>query len=87
MENMCKEDLKALIQSTNFALIDLSLYLDTHPKCSYALETFYDNRKTLMKALHIYEKRFGCLTIYGHQEKDIWDWKDEPWPWQKECDC
>ena len=87
MEKMCKEDLKAFIQKTNFALIDLSLYLDTHPDCSSALETFRDSHKTFIKALHIYERKFGPLTIYGHQNSNTWNWKCEPWPWQKECDC
>lgn len=84
---MCKEDLKKLIRSANFAVIDLSLYLDTHPDCPCALATYHDYHKTLMKALKVYEKRFGPLTIYGEHDMERWTWKDEPWPWQKECDC
>lgn len=87
MENMCKEDLKKLIQTTNFALVDLALYLDTHPKCPCGLATYHEYHRTLMMALKIYESRFEPLTIYGVYNEKRFDWKDEPWPWQKECDC
>jgi spore coat protein JB len=87
MENMCKEDLMNLIQTSNFAVIDLALYLDTHPDSRCALDTFHDYHHTLMKAVQIYEKRFEPLTIYGVFDEQEWSWKDEPWPWQKECDC
>lgn len=86
MENMCKEDLMKLIQSTNFAVIEMALYLDTHPDSSCALDTYHDYNKTLKEAVAIYEKRFGPLTIYGVNDENFWSWGDEPWPWQKECD-
>ena len=87
MENMCKEDLMKLIQSTNFAVIEMALYLDTHPNCSCALETYHDYKKTLKKAVEIFERRFEPLTIYGAHRKEEWNWVNEPWPWQKGCDC
>lgn len=87
MENMCKEDLMKLIQSTNFAVLDLGLYLNTHPKCQCALSTYHDYHKALMKAIKIYEERFEPLTIFGVHDENRWNWKDEPWPWQKEDDC
>lgn len=86
MENMCKEELMKLIQTTNFAVIEMALYLDTHPECSDALETYHDYNDTLKKAVAIYEKRFEPLTIYGVQCHDNWTWGNEPWPWQKGCD-
>lgn len=87
MENMCKEDLMKLIQNTNFAIIEMALYLDTHPDSSCALDTYHDYHKTLKKAVAVYEKNFGPLTIYGVYDENFWSWGDEPWPWQKECDC
>lgn len=87
MENMCKEDLFKVIQSTNFAIIELALYLDTHPRCSSALETYHEYHKTFKKAVAIYENRFEPITIYGVNNDDYWTWGNEPWPWQKECDC
>lgn len=87
METMCKEELMKLIQSTNFVIIEMALYLDTHPDCACALSTYHDYHKTFLEAVKIYEKRFEPLTIYGVYSDDYWTWGNEPWPWQKECDC
>ena len=87
MENMCKEDLFKFIQNTNFALIEMALYLDTHPECPCGLETYHDYHHSIKRAIDIYEKKYGPLTIYGVNCKDNWAWVDEPWPWQKGCDC
>ena len=87
MENMFKEDLFKFIQNTNFALIEMALYLDTHPECPCGLETYHDYHHSIKRAIDIYEKKYGPLTIYGVNCKDNWDWVDEPWPWQKGCDC
>lgn len=56
MENMCKEDLFKFIQNTNFALIEMALYLDTHPECPCGLETYHDYHHSIKKAIDIYEK-------------------------------
>ena len=65
MENMCKEDLFKFIQNTNFALIEMALYLDTHPECPCGLETYHDYHHSIKKAIDIYEKKYGPLTIYA----------------------
>ena len=65
MENMCKEDLFKFIQNTNFALIEMALYLDTHPECPCGLETYHDYHHSIKRAIDIYEKKYGPLTIYG----------------------
>ena len=43
MENMKKEDLLKHLQSTNFAIIELALYLDTHPDCPHARHLYQEN--------------------------------------------
>jgi len=88
METMNKDELKLLIQKTNFAIIDTNLYLDTHPNCKKALSFYQEQHKLLQSALHLYQKKYGPLTIYGVNDTEKnWSWTDEPWPWQKECDC
>ena len=87
MENMCKEELMKLVQTTNFAIIELALYLDTHPDSACALETYHDYHKTFKKAVEEYEKRFEPLTIYGMNNDEYWTWGNEPWPWQKGSGC
>lgn len=87
METMCKEDLKKLIQSTNFVVIELGLYLDTHPQDACALAKYHEKVRLLKEAVLRYEKEFGPLTIYGVKCDKNWTWVEEPWPWQKGCDC
>lgn len=86
MENMCRADLMKLIQNTSFAVLEMALYLDTHPNSSCALETYHDYHRTFKKAVAIYQEKFGPLTIYGVNDENDWNWVDSPWPWQKECD-
>lgn len=87
MENMCKEDLMNLIQSTNFTVIELGLYLDTHPECPCGLAAYEDYSELLKKAVKIYERKYEPLSIYGVENDGSWDWVQSPWPWQKGCDC
>lgn len=86
MENMCKKDLMEFIRRTSFAMVELALYLDTHPGCSCGLETYHDYHRAYHKALNLYEKKYGPITIYGVYDENNWAWIDEPWPWQKECE-
>ncbi len=87
MEHMCKEELKKLIQSTNFAVIELGLYLDTHPHSTCALAKYHEYKRTLKEAVAVYERNFGPLTIYGVKCEENWTWVDEPWPWQEGGNC
>lgn len=87
MEQMCKKELFDLIQQTKFAMVDMALYLDTHPHCQRALETYHHYHKINDEAMAIYEHKFGPLSIFGMHDENKWTWGEEPWPWQKECDC
>lgn len=87
MENMTKQELLNAIQVVNFAIIDLGLYLDTHPDCDCALHTYHDKKAEYERMVCFYEKKYGPLTIYGVENDRQWDWVDGPWPWQKGCDC
>lgn len=87
MENMCREDLMKLIQSTNFIVIELAMYLDTHPECPCGLSAYEDYSSMLQQAVAIYERKFEPLTIYNAENNGNWDYVQSPWPWQKGCDC
>lgn len=87
MEKMSKKELKKFIQSTNFAVLELGLYLDTHPESACALEKYHEYKRTLKEAVSVYERNFGPLTMYGVNCEENWTWIDEPWPWQEGCDC
>ena len=79
--NNNKEKLLHEIMSLNFAINDLTLYLDTHPNDTKAicLHNEYVQKVSILK--EDYEKLYGPLTI--NFISNTWDWIDEPWPWER----
>ncbi|MBS4203100.1 spore coat protein CotJB [Bacillus sp. FJAT-49754] len=71
------------LQATDFVIVELTLYLDTHPGDHEAIQqynAFVKKSKTLKRQ---FEKDFGSLTSFGYSySKYPWDWKEAPWPWQ-----
>ena len=67
------------IKCLNFAIIDLSLYLNTHPNDKKALCLHREYTNELESLKDKYQKIFGPLTIYYPCNK--WRWLEEPWPW------
>ena len=77
-----KEQLMKKLQEIDFALTDLSLYLDTHPDCNEALADHKKLRAEREKTARDYEQQFGPLTAGGTANTDFWDWTATPWPWE-----
>ncbi len=80
--NAAREALEQLM-AADFFVIDLQLYLDTHPCDRQALSLY---AKAVEKACVLreeYEKRFGPLTIPAAAcNTQMWTWEQAPWPWQ-----
>lgn len=78
-----KDELLKKLQGIEFAMVDLGLYLDSHPGCSDAL-AYYKNLKAEHDTLKAgFEERFGSLTAGSGGNTDYWDWTATPWPWEK----
>ena len=74
-----------LLQEINilsFTLVELNLFLDTHPCHTAALEKFqrYEVRSAELKRQ--YEKMFGPLTPSVNDNLTSWEWICGPWPWE-----
>lgn len=82
---MNKKKLLDCISATQFALVELGLYLDTHPHDREALEKFESARARLKAYIKQYEQQFGPLTLMGDFGNDGYDWIKNPWPWEKEA--
>ena len=66
MTEMCN-DKKALfrkIHECEFMIIDLGLYLDTHPDCTQALTAFHKHQAEYEHNVAEYERLYGPLTFY-----------------------
>jgi len=72
------------IQELEFALVDLSLFLDTHPQDQAAINDFLAIRDKWEAALKQYEESYGPLTATSHAAASKnWLWAEGPWPWEE----
>ena len=78
-ENNRKELLNE-IKGLNFSIIELGLYLDTHPEDQKALYLHREYAKQLEELKNKYQKMYGPLTIFYPCNK--WKWIESPWPWE-----
>lgn len=77
-----KDELLKQIYEASFAVVDLTLYLDTHPHDRNALEAFHEYQSRRKTALEAFEKKYYPLTVDGvtdHQKG--WTWGEAPAPW------
>lgn len=75
------EQMLMKIKELNFAVIELGLYLDTHPEDQRALCLHRKYVKELKDLKDKYQKVYGPLSIYYPCNK--WRWLEEPWPWER----
>lgn len=78
----CKECLKQLM-AIDFVLVELNLYLDTHPMDRRAIaehNRYLCMRKPLVKKV---EECYGPL-IHKTEAGYPWAWLNQPWPWRIE---
>ncbi len=69
------------LQTVDFAIVELMLYLDSYPTCCEArrmLDQLIEQRKPIADA---YEAEFGSLTATGKKGPG-WEWVNGPWPWE-----
>ena len=82
-----KQKLLKKLQICDFVLTEATLYLDTHPNNTMALEYFnkYNNmRKEIAKE---YSEKYGPLTRFDNNSDRSWQWIKSPWPWENMEDC
>lgn len=71
------------LQEIDFVLVELTLYLDTHPEDAQALNQFNSFALKRQEVAVEYEKKYGPLLQYGlSYSKYPWQWAESPWPWQ-----
>ena len=78
--NQIREEMLENIKCLNFAIIELGLYLDTHPEDKKALCLHKKYCKEYKELTDKYQKVYGPLTIYYPCNK--WRWIEQPWPWE-----
>lgn len=72
-------DLLLKIYAYDFALNDLSLYLDLHPEDTDVYKVFKKYTEELRRYLEMYEKKYGPMELDSSDySKYMWD--EGPWP-------
>ena len=77
-----KMEMLKQISATRFMMVDLALYLNTHPteKETIIEYNFYVMQwKTLKEN---YERNYGMLTQLNSLSPHPWNWISEPWNWE-----
>lgn len=85
MRKMSKHDLFCLISQFSFMLDDIILFLDTHPNCGEALESYNHFKHLRKEAVKDYTEMYGPISKYNVDVNNHWDWVNSPWPWEGEC--
>lgn len=71
------------IQGIDFVIVELNLYLDTHPQDLEAIKQFNEMTLKSMELKQRFEQQFGPLMNFGRSFSGYpWSWNDTPWPWQ-----
>lgn len=77
-----EEQLSDEIAALRFALIELTLFLDTHPSDGEALALFSEYNDKLLALSEQYVNLFGPLTVQDVTGKNGWTWGLTPMPFE-----
>lgn len=78
---MTAAELTDELAACRFALIDLTLFLDTHPTDAAALSRFAELRDDYARLAALYAQHIGPLTMADAQgEGGVWNWNRDPLP-------
>ena len=73
------------IDSLEFALTDLALYLDIYPDNEFMLKQFNNIRVGMNELIYEYHKKYGPLCLNNDAlNKYPYTWIKSPWPWESE---
>lgn len=86
MNDKCK--MLRRIYAFDFAIVELNLYLDSHPDDIKALKTLEQYRAKRADLVREYEACFGPYIVTSDDVRgDRWSWIDSPWPWDMKEGC
>jgi spore coat protein JB len=80
--NANRDELLKMISVLDFFIIDLHLYLNTHPTDKDAIQKYNRAVKRAKELREEYERSYGMLMPIGTASECPWQWIEEPWPWQ-----
>lgn len=83
-DNQERKRLLREIGKIDFVIVELGLYLDTHPFDQLAIEKYKNFQKICAQKKREYAERFGPLEfgspVFDSRE---WKWATQDWPWER----
>ena len=70
----------------SFTVIELALYLDTHPHDRSAMEYFNHYNRIKSQMEREFSRNFFPLTLDHAESNKDWRWGEAPLPWEGACD-
>jgi spore coat protein JB len=71
------------MQTIDFVIVELNLYLDTHPHDYQAIDQFNHYVQKSKEIKDKFQSIFGSLYHFGNSYSTYpWSWAEAPWPWQ-----
>ena len=82
-DNMSRTELMNKIKELDFAVVDLNLFLDTHPYDEDALKMLTMLSSALKSYKYDYAKKYGPLLVTDATNNTPFDWvaPENKWPW------
>ncbi len=77
-----QEKLMNKVQMYHFAMVDASLFLDTHPNDKEALKFFKRVKEMCEKAMEEYQQKYGSINIKDGEKDTKWEWATSAFPWE-----
>lgn len=81
-----REQLLNDIGIVSFVLVDLSLYLDTHPFDRNAMEYFNHYNRIKHQMVKEFSMKYYPLTMDMAESNKEWRWGAAPLPWEGACE-
>lgn len=80
-----KEQLLNDIGIASFVLVELGLYLDTHPTDRNAIEYFNHYNRIRTQMVKEFSMKYYPLTMDLAESSKEWRWGEAPLPWEGAC--
>ena len=77
-----KQAMMIQLMQYKFALIELQLYLDTHPKDMQMIDLYRKYLSIEKQMCMEYERKYGPITCDSEFIGNEWTWDNSPWPWE-----
>ena len=81
-----KEQLLNDIGIVSFVLVELGLYLDTHPTDRNAMEYFNHYNRIKHQIVKEFSMKYYPLTMDMAESNKEWRWGAAPLPWEGACE-